>query len=136
MCRLSIMFICIYHLLFLDDFQRKCPVRPGNLLNPCHPNDCSVLRFFLCKLQEASQCVSQWHGNLATQEIQSLRVWTSCQTVQIGARPMPQKRNVFCLCFSFQIQCFCGFFINFVQCFVFLAPTRSSLVHLSVHGQR
>lgn len=45
MCRLSIMFICKYHLLLLDDFQRKWPVRPGNLLNPCHLNDCSVLRF-------------------------------------------------------------------------------------------
>lgn len=46
MCRLSVL-ICKYKLLLLDNFQIKWPIRPspGNLLNPCYFNDCSVLRF-------------------------------------------------------------------------------------------
>lgn len=53
-------------------------------------------------------------------------------SVQIGARPVPRKNNVFCPCFSFQILCFCALFVNFI----YLPVAQFSFVHLSVHGQR
>lgn len=49
-------------------------------------------------------------------------------SVQIGVRTRPQKRNVFCPCFSFQVQCFCGFLL--ILCLCPSPVLSSSLVSL------
>lgn len=112
------MFICKYNLLLLDDVQGKWPVRPGNFVKSVISTGVQCWDFLVWTATGFTVYV-QWGGDLSDPlllfMIFAKAVSLDIQSVEIGVRPVPQKRNVFCPCVLFQMQLFCGFFINFIS---------------------
>lgn len=86
-------------------FKENDQLDQGILLNPSSQQVFNV-EIFLYELQRVSLCVqrgSDLSDPLLLFMVFAKAVRLDIQSVEIGVRPVPQKRNVFCPCVLFQM---------------------------------